>query len=67
MGIEFNTSELGVPYVWAQKLCGLDFTGNIHNPKTNADQRNMSITVQKIREHVKMLMDLCEQLKDFGN
>ncbi|XKL60988.1 hypothetical protein PGB90_008045 [Kerria lacca] len=71
--VEFNSSDLGIPYLWAQKLCGLDFTGRTHSTtkildlKTNADQRNMSITVQKIRQHFKTIIELCEQLQDIEN
>lgn len=72
MGLEFNTYELGIPYLWAQKLCGLDFTGRtsgdnfVVDAKTNAAQRNLSVTVEKIRQHFQTIVDLCEQLHDIG-
>ncbi|KAK7601975.1 hypothetical protein V9T40_009416 [Parthenolecanium corni] len=71
LGIEYNPLELGLPYFWVQKLCGLDFT-NRNRPvdqaldrKTNAEQRNISVIVQKVRQHFRSVVDLCEQIQDF--
>lgn len=73
LAIEYNPIEMGIPYLWAQKLCGLNFiertmtAGESVDAKTNADQRNMSITIQRIREHFKAMIELCEQLEDIGS
>ncbi|XP_065213059.1 THO complex subunit 5 homolog [Planococcus citri] len=70
LGLDFDIFSLGIPYAWAQKLCGLDFTRRTSNDnfivdaKTNAAQRNLSITVAKIRRHFQTIVDLCDQLRE---
>ncbi|XP_047120063.1 THO complex subunit 5 homolog [Schistocerca piceifrons] len=62
-------SDLGIPYIWAQNIAGLDFTGSKSHeimeaqPKTAVSQACVENVMRGIRQRLKARLALCCQLQ----
>lgn len=61
-------SQVGRPYLWAQRMGGLQFLdgGPIHAPKTALSAQTIQSTVKKLRQRIQSRLALLKQLGSLG-
>ncbi|CAK8674036.1 unnamed protein product [Clavelina lepadiformis] len=64
--IEESVFEFGRPYIWAQKLCGLEFLLNIEDDQKQRSFCKMEHAICKLRKRVLSRIKLAKQLKNFS-
>nr|CAD7261591.1 unnamed protein product [Timema shepardi] len=71
-------SELGVPYIWVQRVAGLDFMGartaeimdgksDSVEPKTSVSQASVESVMRAVRQRLKARIALCKQVQALEN
>lgn len=72
LGIEnFDTLQLGLPYVWTQRIAGLNFSSEGGNAsavpaKRQISQISLPETVATIKKRLRARIALCNQLQSLG-
>ncbi|XP_050520529.1 THO complex subunit 5 homolog isoform X2 [Daktulosphaira vitifoliae] len=61
MTAEFNSLDVGKPYIWAQNICGLDFL-NCDKPDHLVSRNHISLVLKAIDNRVKTRISLISQL-----
>ncbi|KAF6204109.1 hypothetical protein GE061_002449 [Apolygus lucorum] len=71
VGLEsFDTQKFGFPYVWVQKLGGLDFTSamdNIVEPKVEICKANIPVVIKMIKNRILSRISLTKQIMSLEN
>lgn len=61
MTSEFNTLDVGKPYVWAQNICGLNFL-NPNKPDYILSRNHVSRVLKAINNRLQTRLSLISQL-----
>lgn len=62
---EFNTFDVGKPYIWAQNICGLDFL-NPNTPDCLISRNRIAKVLNAINNRLKTRLSLISQLDCSG-
>lgn len=65
MAAEFNTLDVGKPYIWAQNICGLDFL-HCDKPDHLVSRNHISQVLKSVINRVKTRISLISQLDCSG-
>lgn len=65
----FNNEKYGTPYVWVQKMGGLNFISIDRKvePKQDVSRTNMPVIIKELKRRCHYRLSLISLMEDFGN